>query len=190
MTIQEFLLPDAVGEVRFRGEILADRRWHNGDSVRRRRWTDMILYRVRDSAKKTKYIIHITARSAVYHRIGGPCVERSSSPWRRITVGELYSTDRQRFDELVPCDRYGCAPPRLQAEKDDPDDIVVAEDDEVIGIEVDKPRILTARSASEVPHRIYANSGKISELAALLLEDAMRKDSDLARVMGAPREID
>lgn len=188
MQVEEFLLPDTVGEVKFTGMILADRRWFNNpEQVWRKRWTDMVLYRV-VPGRQFKYIIHVVGRSAIYHQVGGPCRERAGKPWQRITVDELFRTDKARYQELVPCDR--CTPEHLPATKEGETHLDGADDNVKIAIEADVPSVLTARTAADVPTRLYENAGKISLLAKFLLEDAMKVDVEIAEVMRTPRRID
>jgi len=177
MDPSEFIVHDRLGPLVLQGYILADRRWRprREDGKDKRRWTDMVLYRITDQKSPYQYALQITARSCVYHRIGGPCVDSR----HRITTVEEVLKDEDRYDMLVSCRKPGCKAPDLDHM---PEDSKIAE-------EVDDHHLFLCSNPADILRKLYRHKHEISPLAGDLLEEAALKDPRLAAAWKRTRRI-
>jgi hypothetical protein len=171
-TAREIRVRDELGPRIITGWPLADLSWSYAEaqSYGHDRWTDMTLYRVVGNPRM-RYAVQITGRSALYHRVGGPCNVGVSVP-----VGKLYG-DEDRYDALQPCRRPGCNPKDLDHLKDD----------DVVRMEVDLPKLYVCRDADEAVASLY-NHGRRegrgpSGLSVKLLSAASAFDKDIEQAL-------
>lgn len=178
---QEFVVKDSLGPVAFHGEIIAEVKHRNGEPGAPvwRRWTDMTLYRVTEPGSRSRYAIHIVGRSVTYHSADTLCREARKSRWTRITVKELEHTDPGRYEILLPCLERGCRPGDLDS----------LGDDDVVSVESDDHKLLTATSAKNIIRSLYTEFGKVNTIATTLLQDAATRNSQIRQALEAPRRI-
>lgn len=129
--------------------------------------------RARQQDKPFRYLLEITARSWVYHKVPGKCVRPKH---RIITVAEAYKS-KSRWDNLVACNR--CRPADVQD----------MQDDDRIAEEVEDPHIYLCADAPAILRRLYRRNGEISELAVKLLREAAIADPDIAAAWDGVRKI-
>lgn len=177
MEPSEFIVHDRLGPLTLRGYTLSDRRWkpRRGDGLDRRRWTDMVLYRVEDPKSPYQYALQITARSIVFHRPGGPC----ASPRHRIVTAAEVWKDSERCISLVPCRKPGCRPQELG----------LMDGQAKIAEEQDDHHLFLCTSASDILKKLYRQKGEISSLAGDVLEDAARVEPRIAQAWKTRRRV-
>ncbi len=165
---------DSMGPKTIQGEIVVDRTWSYEDARKagHARWTDISLIRVDDPQYPScDYMLQVTARSMVYHGIGG-CAKGV-----RIPVGNISeAVDAEMYDYLEPCKEAGCQPPDL-------DDL--ADSDQVM-VEVNWYKLHKCSSATEVVET-FARIPK--KLAHSVLQAASQVSPEIAQAALAWRRV-
>lgn len=158
-------LRDRFDLVTFRGEVVTEVCWTYGEAQThgRPRWTDLRLYRVFPQNEQWHYVLHIMARSILYHVPGGTC-----SHGFRATVEQISKEDEEKYQYLQPCPESGCSP----------SDLDELNDEDVVAVEEDRYEVLKFKTARDVAQflRGETEGAPRSGLNLRLLEKAIRGD--------------
>lgn len=128
------LVRDQDGPLEFVGEMVADLSWtyEIAESYGHSRWTDLTLYRVLEPGSEYAYVLQVTGRSVLYHRVGGPCRNGVNLP---VSV---VMRDEERYRALRACP--DCTPK----------DLDYLEETEKVAVEEDLPTLHKCRSAADL----------------------------------------
>lgn len=166
---------DEIGPLSINGWKIADLTWSYADAKRKRynRWTDIALYGVAHDPT-IRYVIQITGRSSLYHRVGGSCGQGVAIP-----VGKL-AEDEERYDYLEAC--TSCKPKDL-------DDL---SNTDSVKVEVDLHKLYRCANADEVVAAMYSHGRREgnapSGLSVRLLTTAATLDPAIDEaIMNMPR---
>lgn len=161
--MQPVVVWDSMGPQRVLGEIVVDRKWTYADAHKAGhvRWTDITLIKVDDPAYPDwAYLIQVTARSVVYHKIGG-CPRGV-----RVPVGKIPdAVDAELYDVLEACRDCG------------PLDLDVLSDTDQVSVEVNWYKLHRCSSAKHTVET-FANIPK--KLAHDVLQAASQVSPDIA----------
>lgn len=155
-------VPDSTGSLKeFNGILLADVSTENPDSLR---WMEMELYKVTDGTNR--YVLHLVARSVVYHRFESDCKRGVPRP----------VSDKDWPEDAEPC--RTCRPSLW----------LDAPDDRQYDLEIDRHTTFVCEDAAEmISHlRVGPQSrgklppGALSGPAQRLLDIAAHRDDNIA----------
>lgn len=165
---------DSGGPRYFHGYKMVDLSWsaETALAANKLRWTDLILYRVTDKTAPWKYVLQSIGRSVVYHVPGNPCNRGIDSP-----VGILYE-DRERYDNLLPCNVPGCRPKPLED----------LDDHDRVSVEEDRYKLNRCTTPDDIMDALRIG-GVISDLGQRLLVSAAAVDADIAEATQVERPL-
>lgn len=171
-------LRSADGGVQFAGELVATSSSDSGFKPDKDKWTELELWRKTDDSGQ--YVLHIIARSVVYHRQGG-C--NNGVPIRLAELSKRYLD--VRCTEPIPEPCIVCKPLDIEARLRDSDIIVNAE--------TDWHTIYVCNSVSELLANLRQtkgkNAGQFGMPALVLLDRARQADAHLAAELNQVRAI-
>lgn len=164
--------------VQFAGKLVANSSSDSGYQPGKDKWTELELYRKTDGSDK--YVLHVIARSVLYHKENG-C--NNGVPVKLADLARRYLDIKCTEPIPEPCPV--CKPFDIEARLRDSDVIVNAETDwHTIHVCDTVPDLLANLKQTKGP-----NAGKLGMPALMLLDRARRVDSRIAAELDQVRSI-